>query len=186
MTSLIITSTLVTTIITTASVVVIPIIATTTATIVTASIVPTTIPSAPAIAAATTTLTTALTRHVLHRQDGLVQLTTVGAFLGLGGVFDGMKLHKGVVAFHVDAYQRSVGTKEHFQVFAFGRFFVKVDHKECFGRSNVLAAFVFLALDAAVAAGEFGADFIGDTGNFAVCVCVCNKRSEKKWVKLFL
>jgi hypothetical protein len=34
---------------------------------------------------------------------------------------------------------------------------VKVDDKECFGRSNVAATFVFLLLDAAVAASKLDA-----------------------------
>jgi len=39
---------------------------------------------------------------------------------------------------------------------------VKVHDKECFGGGDFLAAFVFLAFDAAVASCEFGADGVGD------------------------
>lgn len=47
---------------------------------------------------------------------------------------------------------------------------MKVDNKECFGGGDFLATFVFLAFDAAVASGEFGADCVGDVVDVPVCV----------------
>lgn len=49
---------------------------------------------------------------------------------------------------------------------------MKVDHKESFRGGDFLATFVFLAFDAAVASGEFGAEGVGDV----VDVPVCDKR----------
>jgi len=47
---------------------------------------------------------------------------------------------------------------------------VKVHDKECFGGGDFLATFVFLAFDAAVASGEFGAEGVGDVVDVPVCV----------------
>jgi len=49
---------------------------------------------------------------------------------------------------------------------------VKVHDKECFGGGDFLATFVFLAFDAAVASGEFGAEGVGDVVDVPVCVCI--------------
>ena len=47
---------------------------------------------------------------------------------------------------------------------------MKVHDKECFGGGDFLATFVFLAFDAAVASGEFGAEGVGDVVDVPVCV----------------
>ena len=60
---------------------------------------------------------------------------------------------------------------------------MKVHDKECFGGGDFLATFVFLAFDAAVASGEFGADCVGDV----VDVPVCEESLERMggWVCVF-
>jgi len=57
---------------------------------------------------------------------------------------------------------------------------VKVHDKECFGGGDFLATFVFLAFDAAVASGEFGAEGVGDVVD--VPVCVYKSERESIWV----
>jgi len=52
---------------------------------------------------------------------------------------------------------------------------VKVHDKECFGGGDFLATFVFLAFDAAVASGEFGAEGVGDVVDVPVCVEKCER-----------
>lgn len=67
---------------------------------------------------------------------------------------------------------------------------MEVDNEECFGGADFLAAFVFLALDAAVAAGEFGSEGLGDVvqvpgvvkqavGGCVVSWCVMRGEREK-------
>jgi hypothetical protein len=88
-------------------------------------------------------------------------------------LFDRFELHKGVVAFEINANELSKGGKEHIQVFLARGFLVKVNDKECLGGGNVLAARIFLALDAAVAAGKLGSECPGDGGDFPVVVVSC-------------
>jgi hypothetical protein len=97
-------------------------------------------------------------RDVLDRQYRLVQLASVRRFLGLGRFGNRSKLHERVIALHFNARQFPKRFKQHLQVFLFGGFFVKIhDEKGLRGR-NVAAAFVFFALDAAVAASKLGAE----------------------------
>mmetsp|Transcript_1952 Transcript_1952/g.4228 ORF Transcript_1952/g.4228 Transcript_1952/m.4228 type:complete len:382 (-) Transcript_1952:54-1199(-) len=100
--------------------------------------------------------------HELHGDLALVQLPPVGRVLGPLRLVDGAELNECVIPLHVDADQFSKGFEEHLEVFAFGGFFVEVDDEEGFGGRYFLAAFVFLALDASVAAGEFGSEGLGD------------------------
>jgi hypothetical protein len=72
-------------------------------------------------------------------------------------LFRGAELNKGVIPFHVDADEFTVGREEHFEILALGCFFVEVNDEESFGGGNLFATFVFLAFDAAVSSGEFGA-----------------------------
>ena len=102
--------------------------------------------------------------HVLDCEDSLVQLSSVCGFFGLGCFFDGFKLHKSVVSFHIDAHNAAVLFKEHFKILD-ARRFNKVDNEESFGRFHGLSALFFFALDAAVAFGEIRAKRIGNTGN---------------------
>jgi hypothetical protein len=85
----------------------------------------------------------------------LIQLASVGNFLGALRFFNGSKLHKRIVSFHIDSNEFAKGFKEHLQVFSLGGLFVEVDDKEGFRRSNVATAIVFFAFDAAVSASEF-------------------------------
>jgi hypothetical protein len=110
----------------------------------------------------------ALSCHIFHREHGLIEFSSIGRFLGLLGLFDGFELNKGVVAFQINANELSERRKEHLQVFLASRFLVKVDDKECLGGRNVLATGIFLALDAAVAAGKLGSECPGDGGDFPV------------------
>jgi hypothetical protein len=107
-------------------------------------------------------------RHVFHRQDRLIELAPVRRFLGLGRFGNRSELHKGVIALHFNPRQFTERFKQHLQVFLLGGFFVKINDKQCFGRSNVAAAFVFLALDAAVSASKLGAERAGDVVDLPV------------------
>jgi hypothetical protein len=64
-------------------------------------------------------------------------------------------LDKSIVLLHVDPHQFSKGLKEHLQVFTFGAFFVKIDHKQGFGGRNITTTVIFLAFDASIATSEF-------------------------------
>jgi len=109
-----------------------------------------------------------LARHILDRQDGLVELSPVGRFLRLSGLFNGTKLNECVIALHIDPDKFTKWLKEHLQVFLPGRFFVKVHYKECFRGLDLLPAFVFLLLDASIAASKFGTKCIRHIWNFPV------------------
>ena len=79
--------------------------------------------------------------------------------LGLDRLRDGLKLHKGKVSLHIDAHELSVGLEEVLEVGLGGGGLVEVDDKERVrGLGGLAAAFVLLALDAAIAAGKLGAD----------------------------
>ena len=54
------------------------------------------------------------------------------------------------------------------KVLTLGSFFVKVDNKEGFVRDDFLATFVFLAFDAAVSAGKFSSECVGDLADVPV------------------
>lgn len=112
-------------------------------------------------------------RHELHGDLALVQLPPVGRVLRPLRLVDGAELDEGVIPLHVDADQFSKGFEEHLEVFAFGGFFVEVDDEEGFGGRDFLAAFVFLALDSAVAAGEFGSEGLGDIVDVPIGASAC-------------
>ena len=160
-------------------IVAIAIATTTVATVATASAIPVSTAIAAPVAVTTpvtsitSSFTIALARHVLYRQDGLVQLSAIGGFLGLCRFRNSSKLNKCVVSLHVDSFQFSKRFKEHLQVFLFCSFLVKVHDKERFRGSNVLAAFIFLALDSSVSASEFGPDRARHVGGLPVLVCAC-------------
>jgi len=77
-------------------------------------------------------------------------------------IVDRLELHEGVIALHVDAHQLAVRLEEHLQVLALRGLLVKVDNEESVVRLDLLAAFVLLALDPAVAPSEFGTETVGD------------------------
>jgi len=54
------------------------------------------------------------------------------------------------------------------KIFTLGSFFVEVDHEEGLVGLDFLATFVLLALDAAIATGEFSTESIGDIGDVPV------------------
>lgn len=105
---------------------------------------------------------------VLNIQDVLIEFTTIGGIKGAGGLINSSELHKGIVSFHVNTDQLSVGLKQHLEVFSLGGFFVEVNDEERLGGLNVPASVVFLAFDAAIASGELGADGVGDLVEFPV------------------
>jgi len=96
--------------------------------------------------------------HILDGQDTTIQFASIRRFLGLDGFVDITELNKGVVALHVNSDQLSKGTKKHFQIGLFGRFFVKIDDKKGLRGSYVPTAFVFLALDFSIAPGQFSTE----------------------------
>merc|ERR1719401_2826453 len=118
--------------------------------------------SGPSVAVVPRPPVTHAARHVLYSDLALIQLAPVGGLLGANGLVDGLELDKGVVALHVDAHEFAVGLKEHLEVLPLGGLLVKVDNKEGLIRGNILAAFILLSLDAAVATGEFRAEAVGD------------------------
>jgi hypothetical protein len=77
-------------------------------------------------------------------------------------IVDRLELHEGVIALHVDAHQLSVRLEEHLQVLALRGLLVEVDNEERVVWQDLLAAFVLLALDPAVAPSEFGTEAVGD------------------------
>jgi hypothetical protein len=85
-------------------------------------------------------------------------LSTIGHIFGSSRFFDGPKLNKGIVSFHVNAEKFAVGFEEHFQIFSLGGIFVKVDHKECVRRLDVPATIVFLALNSSVSSCKLGTE----------------------------
>ena len=119
----------------------------------------------PAVTIAVLTHTTG---NVLDGDDAGVQLATVGRLLGLLGLLGGGVLDEGVVALHVDAYELSEGLEQHLQILALGRLLVEVDDEQSFGGLDVLATLILLALGAAIAAGELGAERLGNVGDFPV------------------
>lgn len=64
-----------------------------------------TIPIAAIHTAAAPTVHVAFASHVLDRQHGLIQLASVGRFLGLGRFGNSFELHKGVIAFQINAHE---------------------------------------------------------------------------------
>lgn len=156
--------------------------------IVVAIVSSTTTPVTAAVAVSTATtaiatpaVTIALARptgDILDRNDAGVQLATVGLFLGLLGLFHGVVLDEGVVALHVDANELAEGLEEHLQVLALGGLLVEVDNEESLGGLDVLAALILLALGTAIAAGELGAERLGDIGNLPV---VDGYTKERLW-----
>ena len=106
----------------------------------------------------TIVIVVALSCGILHRQDGLVQLTPVGRLPGRRGFRDRGELHKGVIPFQINTQEFPVGFKQQFQIFLFGGMFVKIDHEQGVTGGDIFASFVFNALDASIAAGKFGAD----------------------------
>lgn len=156
--------------------------------IVVAIVSSTTAPVTAAVAVSTATtaiatpaVTIALARptgDILDRNDAGVQLATVGLFLGLLGLFHGVVLDEGVVALHVDANELAEGLEEHLQVLALGGLLVEVDNEESLGGLDVLAALILLALGTAIAAGELGAERLGDIGNLPV---VDGYTKERLW-----
>jgi len=139
--------------------------ATSTIAVTTASVssVPTTTVASPSSSAFTHT-----TGDVLDGDDALVELSAISGLLGLLGLIGGGILNEGVVALHVDTNKLAERLKEHLEVFALRGFLVEVDNEESLGGLDVLAAFVFLALGAAIAAGELGAESRGNTGDLPV------------------
>lgn len=121
--------------------------------------------AAPAV---TITVFTHAAGDVLDGDDARVQLAAVGRLLGLLGLLGGGVLDEGVVALHVDAYELSEGLEEHLQILALGRLLVEVDYKQSLGGLDVLATLILLALGAAIAAGELGAERLGNVGNLPV------------------
>lgn len=121
--------------------------------------------AAPAV---TITVLAHTTGNVLDGDDAGVQLAAVGRLLGLLGLLGGGVLDEGVVALHVDAYELPEGLEEHLQILALGRLLVEVDDEQSFGGLDVLATLILLALGAAIAAGELGAERLGDVGNLPV------------------
>ena len=119
----------------------------------------------------------ALLRHVFDRQDGLIQFSPIGGLFGGRCFGDGLELHKGVIAFQINAQQFAKGFKQHFQIFAFGGFFMKVDDKERIRGCNVLATFVFLTFDTSIATGKLDPDRIRNAGHGAL-----EKRRRKEMV----
>ena len=51
-------------------------------------------------------------------KNGRIQFAVIRAFFGLGCLFNGVELDKGIVAFHVNANEFSKGFKEGLQIFA--------------------------------------------------------------------
>jgi hypothetical protein len=97
--------------------------------------------------------------NVLNRQHGLIEFTSVRSFFRLGSLSNVLELYERKIALHFDAHNFSIRLKEHFQIFLAGSFFVKINHKQCFVRFNVLATLVFLALDATIAPSKLGPHF---------------------------
>jgi hypothetical protein len=106
--------------------------------------------------------------NILDRQHGLIEFASVGSFFGLGSLGNVLELYERKVALHFDAHNLSIRLKEHFQIFFTCGFFVKIDHEQCFVRFNVLATFVFFALDATIAPSKLGADFARYIRHFPV------------------
>jgi hypothetical protein len=109
-----------------------------------------------------------LLRNVFHSQHRLIQLSTIHFFLSLGRFVDCLELHKGIVPFHFDPQQLSVGFKEHFQIFPLRRFLVEIDHKECVAGLNALTAIIFLALDTSISTSKLSTECIGNTWDLPV------------------
>ena len=101
-------------------------------------------------------------------QHILIEFTTIGGIKGAGGLVNSAELHKGIVSFHVNTDQLSIGLKQHLEVFALGGFFVEVYDEEGLGGLNVPASVIFLAFNAAIASGELGAKSVGDLVEFPV------------------
>jgi len=101
-------------------------------------------------------------RHELHRYLALIELSAVRGVTGPLRIVDRLELHEGVIALHVDAHQLSIRLEEHLQVLALRGLLVEVDNEESVVRQDLLAAFVLLALDPAVAPSEFGTEAVGD------------------------
>jgi hypothetical protein len=95
----------------------------------------------------------------------LIEFAPVGNFPGTSGFFNGTKLHKGIIPLQIDANKFAKGFKEHLQIFSLGSFFMKVDDKQSFGWSNLLATVVFLAFDSSISTGKFGAKCVGNVGH---------------------
>jgi hypothetical protein len=123
-----------------------------------------------------------LTSDIFHRQNGLIQLAAIRRFLGLGCLRNGTELNKGIIALHVNAHQFAKWFKEHLQIFASRRFFMKVDHKESIGRFNVFAPFIFFALDLAISTSKFGTQRVGNMWNIPVSssILVCRRKGGIK------
>jgi len=74
-------------------------------------------------------------------------------------------LYKSVVALHVNAYNLTVGLKEHFKVIALRGIFVEVNDEECLRGRYQLAAVVFLALDTTIPTCKLGTELLRNLGN---------------------
>ena len=107
-------------------------------------------------------------RHVLHGYLALVKLAPIGGLLGADGLVNGLELDECVVALHVDAHKFAVGLKEHLEVLPLGGFLMKVNNEQSLVRLNILATLVLLALDAAVATGELGAETVRNPADIPV------------------
>jgi hypothetical protein len=81
----------------------------------------------------------------------------------------GAELDKCIVPLHIDTNQFAVGREQHLEIFALSGFLVKVDHKECFGRRDFLATFIFFALDASISTGKFSTKGLGNHVDVPVC-----------------
>mmetsp|Transcript_22413 Transcript_22413/g.39409 ORF Transcript_22413/g.39409 Transcript_22413/m.39409 type:complete len:405 (-) Transcript_22413:94-1308(-) len=115
-----------------------------------------------ATSTSTTVVISSLTSHIFHSEDASLQLSTIRNILGTRGFLHSPKLHKCIVALHVDSHELSVRLEKHFEVFSLGRFFMKVDDKERLGGLDILATIVFLALDSSVSSGKLCAESCRD------------------------
>jgi len=98
----------------------------------------------------------------------LVELSPIRRFFCLGCILNVGKLHKSEVFLHVDAHKLSKRGKEHFEVFTFGRFLVKIDNEEGFVGDNLFAAIVFFALDTSIAPCKFCSECFRNLWNVPV------------------
>ena len=122
-----------------------------------------TVSSAVTTVAPTTIATvapSAMLCHKFHCQDRLIQLSAIDFIPSSNGMFNILKLHKGVISLHFNSNQLAVGFKEHAQVIAFRSLFGKVDNEESFRGLNAFATIIFFALDASITTSKL------DTLNF--------------------
>jgi hypothetical protein len=107
-----------------------------------------------------------LTSYELYRQNTPFQLSSIRHVLGTRSLFHRPKLHKGIVAFHVNSDKFPKRFKEHLEIFSLGCFFMKVYDKESFRGLNILATVIFLAFDSSISSRKLCTKRRRDVCNF--------------------